>query len=149
MRRTDSMLGGENFDRMTAADFMETGVFYYAEDSRVDRLATAMTLGNFGSIPIVTKEKRLVGIVSEFDLLNVMRKRKELREVTAKEIMTGAPVSVHPETRADKIMDLLQRKHLIRVPVVDQEGKLVGIVARRDILRGYLKSKESVPPWWF
>jgi len=142
------MLGGEKFEEMTAADFMETDVFYYAEDSRVDRLATAMTLGNFGSIPIVNKEKRLVGIVSEFDLLNVMKNPKELKEVLAREIMTGAPVSVHPETRAHKIIDLLQRKHLIRVPVVDQDGKLVGIVARRDILRGYLKSRETAPPWW-
>ncbi|HET6465497.1 MAG TPA: CBS domain-containing protein [Nitrospiria bacterium] len=149
MRRTDSMLGGENFDGMTAADFMETDIFYYAEDSRIDRLATAMTLGNFGSIPIVDRNKRLVGIVSEFDLLNVIKKRKELREVTAGEVMTRALIFVHPETHADKIVELLQREHLIRVPVVDQNKKLIGIVARRDILRGYLKSKETLPPWWF
>ena len=149
MRRTDSMQGGENFSRMTVADFMETEVYYYAVDSRGEQIATALTLGNFGSVPIVNKDKKLIGIVSEFDLLKTMKNRKKLREVTAREIMTKAPISVREETRVEELINLLQREHLIRVPVVDEEGKLVGIVARRDVLQGYLKSEETRPPWWF
>jgi CBS domain-containing protein len=38
------------------------------------------------------------------------------------------------------LIGVLQTNHLIRVPVVDQDGKLIGIVARRDIVRGYLSA---------
>ncbi len=46
-----------------------------------------------------------------------------------------------------EIIMLLEEKHLIRVPVVDPEGKLVGVVARRDILEGSLKAPTH--RWWF
>jgi len=149
MRRTDSMQGGEDISKMTVADVMETDVYYYAEDSRGDQMATAMILGKFGSIPIVNKDKKLIGIVSEFDLLKAIKNRRKLREITAREIMTKSPITVREENRVEELINLLHREHLIRVPVLDGEGKLVGIVARRDILQGYIKSEATRPPWWF
>lgn len=149
MRRVDYMLGGENFERMTAAHFMQTDVYYYSKDSTGDKLATAITMGGFGSVPIVDQDRRLIGIVSEFDLLKAIMNGKELEKVTADQMMTKEAISVQEDTPSAQIIDLLQSRHLIRVPVVDGEGKLSGIVARRDILQGYLKSKEAPPPWWF
>lgn len=149
MRRVDYMVGGEDFKKMSAAHFMQTDVYYYPKSATGDKLATAITMGGFGSVPIVDKGKKLVGIVSEFDLLRAIINGRELEKVTAEEIMTSNPVSVSEETPSDAIIKLLQEKHLIRVPVVDQNGALVGVVARRDILQGYLKSKESPPAWWF
>lgn len=149
MRRVDYMLGGEDFKKMSAAHFMQTDVYYYPKNATGDKLATAITMGGFGSVPIVDKGKRLVGIISEFDLLKAITNGKELEKVTAEEIMTVSPICVTEETLSEEIIQLLQEKHLIRVPVVDKNGTLVGVVARRDILQGYLKSKESPPPWWF
>ncbi|MCG3114181.1 MAG: CBS domain-containing protein [Candidatus Manganitrophus sp. SA1] len=149
MRRVDYMLGGEDFKKMSAAHFMQTDVYYYPKNATGDKLATAITMGGFGSVPIVDKGRRLVGIISEFDLLKAITSGKELEKVTAEEIMTVSPICVTEETLSEEIIQLLQEKHLIRVPVVDKNGTLVGVVARRDILQGYLKSKESPPPWWF
>ena len=149
MRRVDFMLGGEDFKKMTAAHFMQTDVYYYTADSGGDKIATAITMGGFGSVPIVDKERKLIGIISEFDLLRTIMSGKELEKITAAEIMTREIVSVNGEALSEEIIDVLQRRHLIRVPVVDKDGKLIGIVARRDILQGYLKSKEAPPPWWF
>ena len=148
MRRIDYMLGGEDFKNMTAAHFMQTDVYYYAKNSSGDKLATAITMGGFGSVPIVDKGKKLVGIVSEFDLLKAIMGGKDLEKLAAEDIMTNNPISVTEETRSESVIQLLQDKHLIRVPVVDKEGILIGIVARRDILQGYLKSRENPPPWW-
>ncbi len=149
MRRVDYMVGGEDFKKMSAAQFMQTDVYYYPKSATGDKLATAITMGGFGSVPIVDQEKKLVGIVSEFDLLKAIRSGRELEKVTAEEIMTANPISVTEDTLSDAIIQLLQEKKLIRVPVVDKAGALMGVVARRDILQGYLKSKESPPPWWF
>ena len=94
----------------------------------------------FGSVPIIDSTQKLVGIVSEFDLLKALRKGSKLAEVLAEDIMTPNPISAIQSMDVPALIDILQNNHLIRVPVVDGNGKLIGIVARRDILRGYLQS---------
>ncbi len=148
MRQIESMLGGEDFHNMLVAHFMQTDVYYCPKNAKGDKLATAMTMGKFGSIPIVGQAKKLVGIVSEFDLLKAIIGGEELKEITAASIMTKNPISVLDYTSSGEVIELLQREHLIRVPVVDKDLKLIGIVARKDILYGYLKSREDAPPWW-
>ncbi len=148
MRRVDFMFGGKDFNELTAEIFMTADPYYYYEHSTTDRVATALTMGGFGSVPIVDSGKIVVGIVSEFDLLKAILSGKELEQIKAGEIMTRDPVTVREETKAPELMELLQRKHLIRVPVIDGEGCLVGVCARRDILLGYLKARETPPPWW-
>ena len=56
-------------------------------------------------------------------------------------------ISVKKDTPATEIIDLLQSKHLIRVAVVDAEGRLLGIVARKDILLGYIRATKRM--WSF
>jgi CBS domain-containing protein len=98
----------------------------------------------FGSVPILATDGKLVGIVSEFDLLKVIEDGKELGKVTAGEIMIKDPITVVRDTPAMEIIHLLQERHLIRTPVVDADGKLVGVVSRRDIIEGYLRATKSV-----
>lgn len=57
--------------------------------------------------------------------------------------MTKTVVSVSDQTDVRTLIYVLQTNHVIRVPVVDREGKLVGIVARRDVLQAYLGSRED------
>ena len=85
--------------------------------------------------------ENLVGIVSEFDLLKSLRKGNKLGEVLAGDIMTPNPISAIQGMDMPALIDILQNNHLIRVPVIDGKGKLIGIVARRDILRGYLQTE--------
>ena len=127
------------FGHLTAGNLMEKKVQSEKKDAKAELLATEMMEG-FGSVPIIDQDHRLVGIVSEFDLLKAVRKGKNLRNITAGDIMTPSPVSVTEHTDVVTVMDVLQNNHLIRVPVVDSTGKLIGILARRDILRGYLQS---------
>ncbi|MFQ5579716.1 MAG: HPP family protein [Nitrospiria bacterium] len=148
MRQIDYMVGGEDFSKMLAAHFMQGDVYYYPGDATGDKLATAITIGGFGSVPIVDQGKKLIGIVSEFDLLEAILGGKDLEAITAEEIMTKAPISVLEFASSVDVITLLNEKHLIRVPVVDKKGVLVGILSRRDILQGYLKSREKGSPWW-
>lgn len=149
MRRVEFMLGGEDFKKMTAAHFMESDVYYYSQNAPATELINAMTRGGFGSLPIVAPGKVLVGIVSEYDLLNAIMAGRDLKTLTAGEIMTADPVTVSEETPAQDILAILQAKHFIRVPVVDENGVLTGVVARRDILLGFKKSIEKAPQMTF
>ncbi|MEC4672899.1 MAG: CBS domain-containing protein [Nitrospirota bacterium] len=130
------------FGHVTVGQLMETNVQSAQNDAKADMLASLMMEG-FGSVPIVDDGDRLVGIVSEFDLLKALRKGKKLTEVVAGDIMTPTPISANQSMDMPAVIDILQNNHLIRVPVIDGGGKLVGILARRDILRGYLQSGDQ------
>ena len=128
------------FGHMTVGTIMEKEVQAAQKDTKAAMLASYMMEG-FGSVPIVDGQNKLLGIVSEFDLLNSLRKGKQLQDVLAGDIMTEHPVSVTQDTDVVTLIDVLQNNHLIRAPVIDKSGKLIGIVARRDLLRGYLQTE--------
>ena len=147
MRRVEHMIGPHDFAALKAEQFMQNVVSYYHAEDTGDKLAGAITEGGFGSVPILAGDGKVLGIVTEFDLLKAIKEGKELWKVTAGEIMTKGAISVTQDTLAMEIILLLQSKHLIRVAVVDAEGKLVGVVSRRDILTGYLRATK--PIWRF
>ena len=130
------------FGKLTVGAIMEKQVQSAEKDTKAEMIASYMMEG-FGSVPIVDENNKLVGIVSEFDLLAALRKGKKLQDVAAGEILTPNPVSVTQDTDIVTLMDVLQNNHLIRVPVLDKVGNLIGIVARRDLLRGYLQISGS------
>lgn len=132
-------LRGTKFGQLTVGKLMESQVQSGNKDTKAEMLASFMMEG-FGSVPIIDDSNKLVGIVSEFDLLNALKKGKTLKDVTAGDVMSPNPVSATQSTDVLTLIDVLQNNHLIRLPVVDSTGKLIGIVARRDILRGYLQA---------
>ncbi len=144
MRRVDYMVGARDFKTLQAEQFMQDVVTSFRVEDTVDRLAGAMSEGGFGSVPILAKDGKLVGIVSEFDLLKAIEEGKEMTKVTAGEIMVKDPVTVSRNTPAMEIIHLLQERHFIRTPVVDADGKLAGVVSRRDLIQGYLRSTKRV-----
>ena len=93
----------------------------------------------FGSLPVVNDQQRLVGIITEFDLLKVMLTGSDLRALTVKEIMIPDVITVTEDVPVSDLITCLQTHHLIRVPVV-KDKTLVGIVSRRDVLYGYVKA---------
>ena len=129
------------FDRLRVAGVMEHSVQFGHERTKGDVLASLMIEG-FGGVPIVDDNQRLIGIVTEFDLLGVLDSGKKLSDISAGQIMTQETISVTPHTDIRTLIYVLQTNHVIRVPVIDnKDGKLIGIVARRDILQGYVNSE--------
>jgi CBS domain-containing protein len=102
-----------------------------------DVIASLMIEG-FGAVPVVDAKDKLLGIVSEHDLLGALDDGHKLGAVTASDIMTFNPYSIHPEAMLPTLVHVFRASDLIRVPVVDAKDKLVGIIARRDVLRAYL-----------
>jgi CBS domain-containing protein len=145
MRRTGFITGKRDFHDMTAAVLMEQDIHSCGADDTGRHIASQLTKFNVGSLPVVDQDGMLLGLVSEFDLLKVLRNGKELEKVRAEEIMTRDVKVVQQDTLVDDIIRLLEAEHLIRVPIV-KDGKLIGIVARRDILFGYIKSTAAYWP---
>jgi len=145
MRRTEFLTEKREFHELKAELLMEQEVVSCLPDDSGRYVASQLTKFNFGSLPVVDDGGTLVGLVSEFDLLKILMNGRKLEEVKAKEIMSEDIKVVQEGTPVDEIIRLLEAEHLIRVPVV-RNGKLVGIVARRDILFGYIKSTATYWP---
>jgi CBS domain-containing protein len=131
-----------DFSSLTVKDVMKKEVQSAHLNTKGDVIASLMIDG-FGAVPIVNGGKRLAGIVSEHDLLVAIDDGHQLARVTAGDIMTGNPYSVRTETTLATLVHVLRASDLVRVPVVDAKDKLVGIIARRDVLRTYLAGNPS------
>jgi|SRR5512147_1144029 CBS domain-containing protein len=127
----------KEFPSMTVKEVMETRVQSVHLRTKGDVIASLMIEG-FGAVPVIDKTGTLVGIVSEHDLLGAIDDGLKLGALTAGEVMTGNPYSVRPETDLGTLVHVLRASDLVRVPVVDAKDRLVGIIARRDVLRTYL-----------
>ncbi len=127
----------KDFDSMTVSQVMEKEVQSVRLRTKGDGISSLMIEG-FGAVPVVGNGRKLAGIVSEHDLLAAVDDGHRLGAVSAKDVMTSNPYSVRPETTLGTLVHVLRASDLVRVPVVDDKDKLVGIIARRDVLRTYL-----------
>ncbi|MFL6141464.1 MAG: CBS domain-containing protein [Labedaea sp.] len=98
-----------------------------------------------GALPVVSATGLVVGVVSEADLLPRGRKRRDrgTRRYTAGELMTSPAVTVRSETKLAAAVRTLARSGLRQLLVVD-DGRLVGVLARRDVLSGYLRPDKEI-----
>ena len=96
-------------------------------------LAIKLLSGMYSGLPVIDDNGKVIGIVSEFDLLKALRDGKALEEVKAEDIMSKNPICVSENTPIEEIIDLMVKNNIIRVPVV-RNGTLVGVISRCDIL---------------
>jgi|SRR3989339_35436 len=87
-------------------------------------------------VPVVDDSGKVTGILSEKDIINYMFSGN-LNTAVVSEAMTKNVISMTSETDLDKVALLISEKKFRRVPIIDN-GKLVGIISRRDIIRSLL-----------
>ena len=118
---------------MVAKDIMNK-IGTAAKKNTIGRdLAIKLLSGMYSGLPVVDDKGKVVGVVSEFDLLKAIKEGKKLEQVTAEEIMSKKPVCVTENTPVDEIIDLMTKHNIIRVPVLRNDN-LVGVISRCDIL---------------
>jgi CBS domain-containing protein len=142
MRQTEFLATACDPKTLTVGQLMQDAVFTCG--SRADALSISrmMTQRNFGSLPVVEEDRTLVGLISEYDLLQAMIDGRDLRKIMAVEIMSSNPVTATENMLLEQVANLFQDRYITRVPVV-RNGKLVGILARRDLLYGYMKASQN------
>ena len=117
---------------LSATEVMQTKVETLDSRMRVDEVVKAFSDSHHRGFPVV-QEGRLVGIVTQTDLEKVST-RQVPNTALLSEIMTPNPITVMPEDTLGRVLYLLSRYKLSRLPVVEHR-KLVGIITRSDILR--------------
>ena len=125
-------------ENLKASDVMTRPVVSAREDTSARDVALQLTSGHYSGMPVTDENGKLVGIVTELDILNALYEGKELMGIIAKDIMRKNVITARLETQAKEIIETMGEWNFIRLPVVDTEGKLVGIVARCDILNAHI-----------
>ena len=142
---------------MQAQDVMTANVVTVAPDTPVTEIAKLLLERHISAVPVVSDDGRLLGIVSEGDLIHELGQEGAKRSWwldlvaspqaraeaylkgygrLASDVMTREIISVAPETPLPEIARLLEARRIKRVPVL-RDGALVGIVSRADLLRGF------------
>lgn len=129
---------GVAFDGLTVGDIVNTHVPAARLDMKADRVATLLLKGN-GAVPVVDKAKRLVGVVSEHDLLVALDEGQVWNAQKVKDIMSGNPYSARTETSLSTLVHVLTESDLMSVPVVNEQNRFVGVVTRRDVVATALR----------
>jgi CBS domain-containing protein len=98
--------------------------------------AKIMKTQDVGSVPVCLNlaTRKLVGIVTDRDIaLYVVATGKDARHTQVASVMTRNPLTCHPEDDLQTAINAMQRHQVRRMPVVDREGHLVGIIALADV----------------
>jgi CBS domain-containing protein len=105
-------------------------------DDTVFKVAQSMKLENIGSIPVIENDqtRKLVGIVTDRDLaLKVVANRRDAKSTKVEAVMTSKVVTCLADDDLQKALDAMSEHQLRRIPVVDNENKIVGIIAQADV----------------
>ena len=120
-----------------AADIMTTNVITVKEDVVLTEVIALLLRWHISALPVVDDEGKMIGIISEIDLVNLTFDGNAA-DTTVGEVMVTNIVSFSPNTELADLVQTFSKRHLRRVPIIDK-GKVVGIVSRRDILREMLR----------
>ena len=118
---------------MNVEDIMVKNVITVNKDETVSNAVDIMNEHNIGCL-IVVSEGIAIGILTERDLLKrVLAKSKDPRETKVYEVMTRPLIYVGPDTDIDKAKEIMSKFRIKKLPVIDSEGRLVGLITVTDI----------------
>lgn len=157
----------------TVADFMtrKANLIVVETTTTVDQALEILVEKRITGFPVVDADWNLVGVVSDYDLLALdsisggnhsdtslfpdvdssWKTFNEIQKLLGKtdgkvvgDLMTPAPLVVHDSTNLEEAVRLLLETKYRRLPVVDDDGKLVGLITRGDVVRAALKIKHDI-----
>jgi len=111
---------------MIARDIMTRDIISVAPTMTVKLLAKTLIKNQVGGVPVAGKNGKIIGIVSEADILS--KKGKDVKSIMSKKV-----ISVPDDTTVEEIAQLMTTHNIKRVPVMN-DAKIVGIVSRADIV---------------
>jgi len=144
-------------------DVMTTKVFCVEEDAPFATMAAALRRYRVSAFPVVNEKRQVTGVVSEADLLakealeggdarmpgmiaGILRHHElaKARGVTARDLMTVPAVTVSPDATVEHAARMMYLHRVKRLPVIDPDRRLIGIVSRADVLSVFGRPDEDI-----
>jgi CBS domain-containing protein len=121
---------------MKAYDIMSIDIEAAKENATVSEIGTRLILRSINGMPIIDDDGKVIGILTIIDILRAIRDNKNIDLLKASDIMTKSPIVIYQETSIMDIIDIMDKKGIEMIPVVEEErdDRLIGIVSRKDII---------------
>jgi CBS domain-containing protein len=145
-------------DGVLVRDVMSRDVISVQKFESVVTVASILSEQNISGLPVVDKQKHVIGIITQADILSMVGVRKEhtfkdlLKHMLGEplperrtgdhvaDIMTSSPLTITADATIAEVAQTMDEKKIRRLPVVDEKKRLVGIISRADILKAVLKN---------
>ncbi|MGW5342712.1 CBS domain-containing protein [Streptomyces sp. HUAS TT3] len=128
----------------TVDDVMTHAAISVDRSTAFKDIVETMRMWNVSALPVLSEDGQVAGVVSEADLLLGEQDTDPDRATTAGQLMTRPAVTVRKDATISAAARLMARCHLKRLPVVDGDGRLVGVVSRGDLLKVYLRPDADI-----
>lgn len=146
---------------MRVQDVMTKGVISISKYDPIMQVADILTEKNISGLPVVDKDRRVLGIITQADILSMIGVSREhtfkdllkhmlgeplpLRKMgdTVGDIMTAPALTIRPDANIAEAVRIMDEKKIRRLTVVDNQNVLIGIVTRADILKAVINKIRS------
>lgn len=118
----------------TVADVMVKDVLTVEPSSSIGEAAEKMNAANVGAVVVVEDFVRIVGIITERDLLRAVAQRARAAEARVRQWMTPDPLTIEPETSIEDAAKIMFQHNFRHLPVV-KDGRSLGMVSLRLLAR--------------
>jgi CBS-domain-containing membrane protein len=144
----------------TVKDVMSTHVIAVRTSASYKEIAAMLRAQRVSAFPVIDEDNKVIGVVSEADLLTKeafegtlpsvlggmahQRERSKVTAVSAADLMTKPPVTIGPDESVTDAARLMYSTRVKRLPVIRDDGTLIGIVTRSDVLSVYSKPDAEI-----
>ena len=130
-------------------DIMTTGVVTVRPDTPYRKVAAMLREHRVSGFPVAGDDGKVAGVVTETDLLALVAGRRHrghraAGRAPAGDLMSHRAVTVGPDDPVKTAARLMHKRRLQRLPVVDRDGRLAGIVSRSDVLSVFQRNDEEI-----
>ncbi|QNS02293.1 CBS domain-containing protein [Streptomyces xanthii] len=123
------------------ADLMTPTAVTVRRATPFKEIARLLTDFDITAVPVVDEADHLIGVVSEADLL---RRRSPDVASTAERLMTSPAVAARPEWSVVRAARVMRQNQVKRLPVVEPDGRVIGILSRSDLIRLFLRRDHEI-----
>ncbi len=122
-------------DKTTAFDIMSTELLTIREHETVEDALKILVNNRISGVPVVDANNKMIGVLSEFDLIRQISDHPTHSAFQDKIIYTKGTLTIPTTTKLQEILKYFIDSKYRRLPVVDSEQRLVGIITRPDLMK--------------
>jgi CBS domain-containing protein len=130
---------------MTCAEVMTPSPTSVTTQHTAADAAELMKREDVGLLPIVSDDgRKLIGVLTDRDIVvKVVAAGRDPKNTVVTEVMSNSPVTCLPQESVEAVMELMASRQVRRIPIVDRDGSLVGIVAQADVATRIANPQET------
>ena len=126
---------------MKIYDVMSVDIICAKKDATIIEVATRIVLGGINGVPIINDDGVPIGIITTIDILRAIKDGKDLNNTTIGDIMKNNPLVTKQNDGIEETIDIMDKNGISMIPVVEDDGRIIGICSRSDILKEILNER--------